>query len=58
MNSTPALLNRILITLLGLKLLAVGVLLILLASVPAFLVRGRVEPGERRLQRDKVPRAR
>lgn len=34
MNSTPALLNRILITLLGLKLLAIGVLLILLASVP------------------------
>jgi hypothetical protein len=35
MNSTPTLLNRILITILGLKLLAVGVLLMLLASVPA-----------------------
>ncbi|TLM87033.1 hypothetical protein [Pseudarthrobacter sp. NamE5] len=35
MNSTPSVLNRILITVLGLKLLAVGVLLMLLASVPA-----------------------
>lgn len=35
MNSTPALLNRILIGILGLKLLAVGLLLILLATVPA-----------------------
>ncbi|MDP9997211.1 MULTISPECIES: hypothetical protein [Pseudarthrobacter] len=35
MTSTPSLLNRILIGLLGLKLLAVGVLLLLLASVPA-----------------------
>ncbi|MCU1566475.1 MAG: hypothetical protein JWQ56_1412 [Pseudarthrobacter sp.] len=35
MNSTPTLLNRILIAVLGLKLLAVGVLLILLAAVPA-----------------------
>jgi hypothetical protein len=35
MNSTPTLLNRILITVLGLKLLAVGVLLMLLAAVPA-----------------------
>ena len=34
MTSTPSLLNRILIGLLGLKLLAVGVLLLLLASVP------------------------
>lgn len=35
MNSTPALLNRILIGILGLTLLAVGLLLILLATVPA-----------------------
>lgn len=35
MNSTPALLNRVLIGILGVKLLAVGVLLILLATVPA-----------------------
>lgn len=35
MNSTPTLLNRILITVLGLKLLALGVLLMLLAAVPA-----------------------
>jgi hypothetical protein len=35
MNSTPALLNRVLIGILGLKLLAVGLLLILLATVPA-----------------------
>lgn len=34
MNSTPSLLNRILLTILGLKLLAVGVLLVLLAAVP------------------------
>lgn len=35
MNSTPTLLNRILLAVLGLKLLAVGALLILLATVPA-----------------------
>lgn len=35
MNNTPRVLNRILIGLLGLKLLAVGVLLLLLATVPA-----------------------
>ncbi|WP_427134417.1 hypothetical protein [Pseudarthrobacter sp. S9] len=35
MNNTPRLLNRILIGILGLKLLAIGVLLFLLASVPA-----------------------
>ncbi|MEV7634082.1 hypothetical protein ACFYLX_11785 [Pseudarthrobacter enclensis] len=35
MNSTPTLLNRVLLTLLGLKLLAVGALLVLLATVPA-----------------------
>lgn len=35
MTSTPSVLNRILIGLLGLKLLAVGILLVLLASVPA-----------------------
>lgn len=35
MNSTPRTLNRILIGILGIKLLAIGVLLILLASVPA-----------------------
>ncbi|MDQ1594318.1 MAG: hypothetical protein QOH40_874 [Arthrobacter pascens] len=35
MNSTPRLLNRILIGILGLKLLAVGILLMLLATVPA-----------------------
>lgn len=35
MNSTPTLLNRILIAVLGLKLLALGVLLMLLAAVPA-----------------------
>ena len=35
MNSTPRLLNRILIGILGLKLMAVGVLLVLLATVPA-----------------------
>lgn len=35
MNSTPSLLNRVLIGILGLKLLAVGLLLILLATVPA-----------------------
>jgi hypothetical protein len=34
-NSTPTLLNRILIAVLGLMLLAVGVLLMLLAAVPA-----------------------
>lgn len=35
MNSTPRVLNRILIGILGFKLLAVGVLLMLLATVPA-----------------------
>lgn len=35
MKSTPALLNRVLIGILGFKLLAVGLLLILLATVPA-----------------------
>lgn len=35
MNSTPALLNRVLLTLLGVVLLAVGLLLVLLAAVPA-----------------------
>lgn len=35
MTSTPTLLNRILIGLLGVKLLAVGVLMLLLAAVPA-----------------------
>lgn len=35
MNSTPALLNRILLALLGLILLTAGVLLVLLATVPA-----------------------
>jgi hypothetical protein len=35
MNNTPRTLNRILIGILGLKLLAVGLLLILLATVPA-----------------------
>lgn len=35
MNSTPRVLNRILLTILGLKLLAIGVLLMLLATVPA-----------------------
>jgi hypothetical protein len=35
MNSTPRTLNRILIGILGVKLLAIGVLLILLAGVPA-----------------------
>ncbi|WP_427005139.1 hypothetical protein [Pseudarthrobacter sp. H2] len=35
MNSTPRILNRILIGILGAKLLAIGVLLILLAAVPA-----------------------
>lgn len=35
MNSTPSLLNRVLIGILGLMLLAVGLLLILLATVPA-----------------------
>lgn len=35
MNSTPTLLNRILIAVLGLMLLAVGALLMLLAAVPA-----------------------
>ena len=35
MNSTPALLNRILLALLGLILLAVGLLLVLLAAGPA-----------------------
>lgn len=35
MNSTPSLLNRILLTVLGLKLLVIGVLLVLLATVPA-----------------------
>lgn len=35
MNSTPRILNRILIGILGIKLLAIGVLLILLAAVPA-----------------------
>lgn len=35
MNSTPRVLNRILIGILGLKLLAVGVLLLLIATVPA-----------------------
>ena len=35
MNGTPRTLNRILIGVLGFKLLAIGVLLILLATVPA-----------------------
>src|SRR5688500_17857806 len=35
MNNTPRLLNRVLIGLLGLQLLAIGILLMLLASVPA-----------------------
>ena len=35
MNGTPRILNRILLGILGIKLLAIGVLLILLASVPA-----------------------
>ncbi|HEU4668806.1 MAG TPA: hypothetical protein VFS79_14215 [Arthrobacter sp.] len=35
MNSTPSLLNRILVAVLGLTLLATGVLLMLLAAVPA-----------------------
>lgn len=35
MNGTPRTLNRILIGVLGVKLLAIGILLILLASVPA-----------------------
>lgn len=35
MTSTPALLNRILVALLGIKLLAIGLLLVLLATVPA-----------------------
>lgn len=35
MNGTPRLLNRILIGILGAKLLAIGVLLVLLATVPA-----------------------
>ncbi|MDQ0798578.1 hypothetical protein [Arthrobacter sp. SLBN-112] len=35
MNSTPALLNRVLLTLLGVVLLTVGLLLVLLAAVPA-----------------------
>ncbi|WP_426997926.1 hypothetical protein [Pseudarthrobacter sp. N5] len=35
MNRTPRLLNRILIGILGLKLLSIGVLLMLLATVPA-----------------------
>lgn len=35
MNSTPRLLNRILIGILGVKLLAIGILLMLLATIPA-----------------------
>ncbi len=35
MNNTPRLLNRLLIGILGLQLLAIGVLLVLLAAVPA-----------------------
>ena len=35
MNNTPRVLNRILIGILGIRLLAIGVLLMLLASVPA-----------------------
>jgi hypothetical protein len=35
MNGTPHVLNRILIGILGLKLLAIGILLVLLATVPA-----------------------
>ena len=35
MNNTPRVLNRILIGILGIKLLAIGVLVVLLASVPA-----------------------
>lgn len=35
MNGTPRILNRILIGILGLKLLAIGILLLLLAAVPA-----------------------
>lgn len=35
MNSTPRLLNRILLGILGFKLLVIGVLLVLLAAVPA-----------------------
>ncbi len=35
MTSTPVLLNRILVAILGIKLLAIGLLLVLLATVPA-----------------------
>ncbi len=35
MNNTPRVLNRVLIGILGIKLLAIGVLLVLLATVPA-----------------------
>ncbi|HEY9354800.1 MAG TPA: hypothetical protein VIQ52_00675 [Arthrobacter sp.] len=35
MSSTPVLLNRILVAILGIKLLAIGLLLVLLATVPA-----------------------
>ena len=35
MNNTPRVLNRILIGILGLKLLVIGLLLVLLATVPA-----------------------
>lgn len=41
MNNTPRLLNRILIGVLGIKLLAIGVLLALLADVPAVAARWR-----------------
>ena len=35
MNNTPRVLNRVLIGILGIMLLAIGVLLVLLATVPA-----------------------
>ena len=38
MNNTPRVLNRILIGILGIKLLAIGVLLVLLVTVPAVAV--------------------
>ena len=45
MNNTPRLLNRVLIGILGLQLLAVGILLMLLATVPAVGVWWRAWSG-------------
>ena len=51
MNNTPRTLNRILIGILGLKLLAVGLLLVALATVPA----APTAPPQRKRRRPPRP---